>query len=402
MTYRMLVVNVASHGHVLPTLPVVAELVGRGHEVTYLTSPGYARMVADAGAAVLPYESVIAHLDPAEVFGEDEVGTRPHMLYLKENLAILRAARAGYGDAPPDLVLYGDFPMIAGQLLARGYRRPAVRLHAAFASNEHYSFSRDMIEASGFVDPLALPAFRSALATLLTTHGVDGGPEAFWRAVEGLNLVFIPKAFQFAGATFDERFAFVGPCIGPRDFLGTFAPPDGERPTLLVSLGTTFNDQPRFFRDCAGAFADSRWHVVLTLGGRIDPGSLGPLPPNVDAHAWVSHMAVLAHARVCVTHGGMGTLMESLYWGRPVVVVPHSPDVAPMARRVEELSLGVVIDPDNLDGARLREAVEKVVVDDGIMRQVREMRGKIRTAGGPERAAVEVEAYLRTASPRTC
>jgi MGT family glycosyltransferase len=394
--YRILVVNVASHGHLYPTLPVVAELIRRGHAVSYLTSPGFAAVVAATGARVLPYESVIAHLDPAEVFGEDEVGARPHMLYLRENEAILHAALAGYGLQAPDVVLYGDFPMVAGQLLAAAYRRPAVRLSAAFASNEHYSFSGAMIEASGFVDPLHLPSFRKQLEALLAEHGVDRRPEEFWHAVEARNLVFIPKAFQFAGDTFDERFAFVGPCFGPRA-LGQWAPPAGAgegRPIVLISLGTTFNDQPRFFRDTVAAFAATAWHVVLTLGGRVAPEELGPLPGNVEAHAWVPHLDVLAHATVCVTHGGMGTLMEALHWGRPLVVVPHSPDVAPMAARVAQLGLGAVLDPAATDGAGLLEAVGRVAADAAVLARVRQLQRHIRAAGGAPRAADALEVHL--------
>ena len=37
-------------GHVNPTLPVVAELVRRGHRVTYATSAKYAGAVESAGA----------------------------------------------------------------------------------------------------------------------------------------------------------------------------------------------------------------------------------------------------------------------------------------------------------------------------------------------------------------
>ena len=33
--------NIGMHGHVNPTLPVVAELVRRGHTVTYHTSPAF-------------------------------------------------------------------------------------------------------------------------------------------------------------------------------------------------------------------------------------------------------------------------------------------------------------------------------------------------------------------------
>ena len=47
--------NIAMHGRVNPTLPVVAELVRRGHSVSYHTSPAFRAEIAATGAAVHLY-----------------------------------------------------------------------------------------------------------------------------------------------------------------------------------------------------------------------------------------------------------------------------------------------------------------------------------------------------------
>ena len=380
-------------GNVYPILGLVAELTRRGHRVRYLTHTEFAHLAAGVGASGLTYRSAVADLDPAEVFTAEDDGARPHMLYLEENLRILQAAEAACDPCPPDVILYEDFPFIAGQLLASRWNRPAVRLSVGFASNHAYSYYQDMIDESGIAGPLGLERFRTALAVQLKARGVQTSPEAFWNRVEDLNLVFIPRAFQFAGNSFDERFTFVGPCLEGRRGDG-WTPPD-DRPVVLVSLGTSFNDHPEFFRECAQAFARSRWHVLMTLGSRIDPGDLAPLPANVEVHSWMSHFDVLAHAQVCVTHGGMGTVMQSLYWGRPMVVVPHHAfEVVPMARRIVELGLGRRIDPDRFDAARLHDTVQELAEDAGTLARVREMQRQLRSAGGAARAADAVLARL--------
>ncbi|MEU0576577.1 hypothetical protein ABZ465_04555 [Streptomyces griseoincarnatus] len=48
-------VNVALRGHINPTLPVVAELVRRGHTVTYHTTAAFEPDVAAAGTTVFRY-----------------------------------------------------------------------------------------------------------------------------------------------------------------------------------------------------------------------------------------------------------------------------------------------------------------------------------------------------------
>jgi dTDP-L-oleandrosyltransferase len=385
-------------GNVYPLLSLVAELTRRGHHVTHLTTVEFADLGTEAGASVLSYDSVVMDVDPAVVFAADDDGATPHMLYLEENLQILRAAEAAFDRSPPDVILYEDFPYIAGQLLAHRWSRPTVRLSMGFASNHAYSYYQDMIDASGIPGPLTLERFRTRLADLLEARGVRTSPEAFWNRVEDLNLVFIPRAFQYAGDTFDEHFTFVGPCLEGRS--GHWTPPD-DRPVVLVSLGTNFNDHPEFFRDCAKAFADSPWRLVMTLGSRIDPRELEPLPPNVEAHNWLSHQAVLEHARVCVTHAGMGTVMQSLYWGRPMVVIPHHAfECVAMARRIVQLGLGCRIEAERLDGARVYDAVQEVGEDADMLARVQDMQGQIRSAGGAARAADAVIARLESVRSR--
>src|SRR5215208_7787434 len=53
------IVNVPVPGHVNPTLPVVRELVRRGHRVRYFTSDALSGAVATAGAEVVSYGEAV-------------------------------------------------------------------------------------------------------------------------------------------------------------------------------------------------------------------------------------------------------------------------------------------------------------------------------------------------------
>lgn len=136
------------------------------------------------------------------------------------------------------------------------------------------------------------------------------------------NLVFLPREFQLQADQFDDRHTLVGPCLPPAPPGPSEAAPPGDDPLVLVSLGTTFNHQTEFFRRCAQAFAGTPWRVVITVGtGGTDPADLEPLPPNVRVVRWAPHAALLAEAAAFVCHAGMGSMMESLARGTPVVLV---------------------------------------------------------------------------------
>ncbi|MDF5759270.1 macrolide family glycosyltransferase [Spongiactinospora sp. TRM90649] len=388
--------NNSGYGHVLPTLGVVAELVRRGHRVTYFTGAGVTAKVAATGAEVVPYETRLPGIDLSEYVTADRT---PELLgiYLTESETILRAAEAHFGDTPPDLIEYDLTVYHAGRILAAKWGIPAVQGLPVFASNDHFSLLDAMVRHMGKGDPRhpALLEFVRRLTALLAAHGqADTRLEDFIGQNEGLNLAYFPRSFQFAGPTFDDRFAFIGPGLEDDPAPGGWTPPGDGRPVLFVSLGTSVNRRPGFFRACVDAFRDQPWHVVMTVHQGVDRAELEPLPSNVEVHEWLAHQEVLRHTDVLLCHAGMGSLMGAWHQGVPAVVVPGSPEDWVNARRVAELGLGRVIREDLPTPDRLRAAVLGVAADQMTRKRVDRMRTDIATAGGGVRGADAIEHHL--------
>jgi MGT family glycosyltransferase len=391
---HILFVSVQGHGHVYPSLGVVRELVDRGHRVTYLTTPLFADDVKAVGAEVAHYRSVFDDVHVPDMVRMDDAEAQLHLIYLRENIAILEAAAAACDDDIPDLIVYDVFPFIAGRLLATKWGRPAVRLWPIFAANEHYSIFEALWASAGLRHPADVPAFQPRMAALLADYGIDTPIREFWDAIEDLNIVFIPRSFQIAGESFDDRFVFVGPSFSerlPRECRS----PDPEQPIALVSLGNTFNEHPEFFRACAEAFAGTPWHVVMAIGKFLDPAAVGVLPPNVEAHRWVSFLDVLPRASVFITQGTTGAVMEALSWGCPLVVVPHfASEAVPSAERVIALGLGYHLGLDPTDPRAIYDTARRAAADAALKRRVRQVQAEIRGAGGPRLAAEAMETFL--------
>ncbi|MFI6708719.1 macrolide family glycosyltransferase [Nonomuraea sp. NPDC050478] len=384
MTRHFLFMCQPDHGHVIPHLAVVAELVRQGNRVTYLTARAMAPQIESAGATVLCYDSAYQSVDLRKL-EDDPLGLLS--LFLDESAAMLRAAER-LRDRP-DLIVYDISILHAGRVLARKWKLPATQLIPVFASNAHFSYLSSIYggqeaerELPGWVDDMLGRTRDLALA-----HGVEADPAELWWEVQDSNLVTLPRSFQFAGETFDERFAFVGPCLGERAFLSGWEPPGDGLPVALLSFGTVASGRPDLVRTCVRAFAELPWHGVVTLGDGMDPAELGPLPPTIEVRRWVSHLRVLEHASVAVTHGGMGTAMEALYWGCPMVVVPATAVDRPAARRIGELGLGRVVEPAELTPESLVDAVLAVAADPESRRNAEAMCRDIRSAGGTSRAA---------------
>ncbi|EST37934.1 hypothetical protein N566_10195 [Streptomycetaceae bacterium MP113-05] len=385
-----------AYGHTMPVLPVLAELVARGHRVTCFATEEFEERVRATGATVHRYEPPLSSDPPPETIDADECARAPLKL-LESSTAVMPSVEAAFADGPPDAVVYDTTLWLTGRLLAARWGRPSVQLSPTFISNEHFNLSEQNQEFAGEIDPAhpALARFAERLTELVTGSGLPEQKQAeLFYGHEEFTVAFLPKEFQFEGGTFDERHAFVGPTVGDRRETQTWEPPAGDRPVLLISLGTTIHGRPDFFRDCARAFADAPWHVVMALGSRVDPDELGALPPNVEAHPWVPLDAVLRHTAVFLCQAGMGSLMESLHAGVPTVVVPHHPEQQINGKRLAQLGLGEVVRPEDASVANLRAAVARVAADEDMQRRVREMQRHVREAGGAARAADVIENRL--------
>ncbi|MDQ4117248.1 MAG: glycosyl transferase [Actinomycetota bacterium] len=387
MPARILFVTLAGHGHVTPTLPLVTELVRRGHRVEYATGPEHADDVVAAGADRVRLPGLPPFRPPAQV------GPRIVGLWFRHFFAALRATHpllhAHVADTAPDVIVYDETNWPA-RVVAQQFGIPAVRTVPNLASNPHWSLDERMTEGLAPDDP-TMAALAEDCAAFSAEAGVPFDVAGTFDVPEEENLVFVPRAFQPAGDTFDGRYHFLGPLLGDRANREAYAPPDGARPLVYVSLGTIFTDRPGFYRTCIDAFADGAWQVAMTVGD-VDVSRLGPVPGHVDVRARFPQLAVLRRAGVFVTHAGMNSTMEALAFGVPMVTLPQMPEQAANADRIVELGLGERL-PAEPSAADLRAAADRVAAS----REVRANldRAAVRDGGGVVRGADLIEHRAR-------
>ncbi|MFR9731238.1 macrolide family glycosyltransferase [Saccharopolyspora sp. MS10] len=396
MSKHFAFVSMSAHGHVNPTLPLVEELVRRGHRVTYGVGPEFHAAVREAGARLLDTGSSMPDL-PTDVAKFTPEVMRPMMEHrLRDLRAVFPVLREHFERDRPDAVCF-DYGEMSGHMLAEKLGVPDVALLPHFAANEQFSL-RDVVTKD---DPDAFdsnnPVLRDFLVRmkeLADEFGVTFDP-AFLGQVppSPLNLVFLPERFQLRAETFDDRFRFLGPSVGQRGEVD-WKPRRPDAPLLFISLGTVFNQRPEFFRTCIEAFRDGEWEVAMSIGGVVDVGDLGEIPENFEVRSSFPQPAVLRHASAFLTHTGMNSTMETLYYGVPPIAVPQMPEQAANASRVEELGLGKRLRAEEISAELLRSTVDEVASDEGIRANLVEMRESIRSGGGASAGADALEAFL--------
>ncbi|MEU6265067.1 macrolide family glycosyltransferase [Saccharopolyspora shandongensis] len=383
-------ISMPAAGHINPTLPLVTELLRRGHRVSYATGPNMIAAVESTGAEVVELPTDVPEIPPQSQTVPPPVA-RLMQFFMDDIKNSFPPLREHFRADLPDAVC-ADIMSPIGRMLAEDLGIPLIALVPSFAANEKFSLLDIVAKDNPAFSPEAFAEFGQRIQQIGAEFGVRaqlpfGAPPAV------LNLVFLPREFQLAADTFDERFHFIGPLLGDRHDQ-PWQPRDPNAPLLFISLGTAFNNRPEFYRMCFEAFADSPWQVAMSTGQHVDPAGLGEIPANFDVRASFPQPAVLRHATVFLSHTGMNSTMESLHAGVPLVAVPQMPEQAANAARAEELGLGRRLDPDTVTAAELRTAVDDIATDEQVRANLQRMRQIIHDCGGAVAGADALEAHL--------
>ncbi|WP_083866150.1 macrolide family glycosyltransferase [Microbacterium yannicii] len=385
---NIMFMNVAMHGHVNPTLPVVAELVRRGHSIGYWTAPEFTDTIRATGARV--------HLYPR---GDPLVAKHPTPLGMLQSLA--EAAQRNVpvvlgdiGRTPPDLIVHGA-ACPWGLIAARSLKVPAAATFTTFGfstATPSPTAPRAIWREIG-AHPRSAARYFAARWSLDRRYDTRGLPRVdLANVAESLNLVFTSKEFQPHAEHFDQTYRFVGASIGARPVDPTFPFDRLRAPVLLASFGTVFETAPELLRAIAEGLAPLGGSVVLATG-RTDSRAIGALPVNVIARRFVPQPDVLARASAFVTHGGMNSVNEALHAGVPVLVIPQGADQPEVARRVVDVGAGLSIDPRKATSAAVQEQAARLLAEPSFRAATADLQQAQLDAGGHIRAADELEAY---------
>ncbi len=385
--------SIAAHGHVNPSLDVIAELVARGNRVTYAIPESFAHKVAEVGAEPRVWHSVLPTDDDPDAWGTELIDhIEP---FLKDAVQALPQLAAAYQDDRPDLVLY-DITAYPARVLAHRWGVPIVQL------------SPNMVAWQGYEEEVGKPLFEplkqtprgklfyDTFAGWLAENGMDIDVERFMGRPDRC-LVLIPRALQPHAERVDRSvYTFVGSCQGGRTAPDGWQRPPGAEKVLLVSLGSTFTKQPGFYRACIEAFGDlPGWHTVLAIGRHVSATELGPVPAQVEVHTWAPQRAVLRHADAFITHAGAGGSQEGLASATPMVAVPQAVDQFGNADLLQSLGVARHVPMEQATAETLRAAVLSVVGDPEVARRLAEIQTDMAAEGGTARAADLIEALLR-------
>ena len=368
---KILFINLPYHGHVVPTIGLVQELIKLGCEVTYLMPFDWKEMVKESGARFYGYNN---HRQLSE--------------QIKNAYAAAETIVEQF-----DFVIYEQF-FFLGKHLAEKYNKPVARIFTAPVTNK--KLMKEFITSKGplsiFKHKWIAKAFTKDIAKGISMKTDNWLDEIIYNPPK-LNLVYTLREYQPYEKEFsDEHYKFLGPSIYERKSHG-FDFVKSERPVVYISLGTVIKGAVSFFQNCVDAFRGENIDVIISVGQKFDVRKLKNVPSNVHIYNSVPQLDVLKMADVFVTHGGMNSVSEALVYGTPMVVIPFVSDQPVNARCIEKLGVGKKLEYSMANKDTIKSIVFSVALDSDIKTNLTRVQRLIAEAPGNKGGAEIVVQY---------
>lgn len=190
---------------------------------------------------------------------------------------------------------------------------------------------------------------------------------------------------------------YVGPVFEEDDTATAWDPPwplDHSDPLVVVGLGSSYMHHEAAVERAGEALDGLPVRAVITTGFGLDPDEIR-VPPEVLVRRYIPHVALMPHASLVVTHGGMGTVLAATAYGVPMLCMPLGRDQPEIAARVEALGAGRTI---HLEAPveEIRSAISDALESDELRAGARRMAEVIAGYEKGARAIEELEGLLPT------
>ena len=334
--------SIPAHGHTNPTLGVVKELVSRGHQVWYYSYNNMRKKIETAGATFISCDDFDAEQrinikDSARIGKDLAFSTK---ILVDTTLAIDDKVCMEMTELKPDCIV-ADSMALWGKAVALKLGIPFVSSTTTFAFNQYSARIIKQSIGDLFRMLLSVPKTSKQVKRLRDKgYPVKSILDIIGNDENAHTIVYTSPEFQPCAETFSDKYAFVGPLIRPS---GAMIEKKREK-LIYISMGTVNNNMMPFYKNCISAFKDTDYQVIMSVGNSVAIENLESLPENISVHPYVDQIAVLKQADVFISHCGMNSVSESLYFEVPLVMFPQTQEQKGVANRVSQLGAGINLD----------------------------------------------------------
>jgi MGT family glycosyltransferase len=399
-------------GNVPPVLGVARRLVDKGHRVRILSEPCLRDEVEAMGAEFISFKAhfirtnrkldLIKDWDagPMNLATFDNILFGPAKTVAQETVQAIQSA-------PTDVVV-ADLMMIGSMIAAESQRLPlAILFHmpeylpgpnrppGGFGVKPRKSpISRIRDSGLAFIFKRVTAKYLSHVNEVRAFFKL--APVSSFESIyhsSDLRLIQTSEAFDWSISPKPDNLRYVGPVFDDPDWTGdeniVMEMPSEDKPLVIVSLSSTFQNQRASIENSMSALSDLPVYGVVTLGPAMAQESF-PLLDNVRVVAAFPHSKLMPKAKAIITHAGHGTIMKALQHGIPLVCLPMGRDQTDNSALVEYHGVGIKLSA-KANPQQIAKAVVQVLKDPKFAKNARRLRDHILSDAKGDKAVLELE-----------
>ena len=384
--------NIPAHGHTNPTLGIVKELIKNNHEVYYYSYEIMREKIESSGAHFVSCDKFDSQ---TKLSNEDKEKIAKDLVF-STNLIVDMTLRLDdeilkeMQELKPDVII-ADSMAFWGKLIAKKLNIPFISSTTTFAFNK-YSARVMKQEGPGLFQLIkSIPKINKSLNRLREKgYEVKSMLDIIANDENTSTIVYTSKYFQPYSETFNDNYAFVGPIL--RECSEKIE--KVEIPTVYISLGTVNNNNKDFYQNCFKALKDEKLRVIMSVGEDIDFEKIGEIPNNFIVKKYVDQIAVLEVTDVFITHCGMNSVSEALYFEIPLVLFPQTTEQKGVANRVKELGAGKFLEKAN-NSENIKNTIFEVLKDESIIENAKKISGSFKSCETTKEAVKFIENKIK-------
>jgi MGT family glycosyltransferase len=407
-----LIVTIEGGGNIPPIYGFAKKLKDTGHNINILSEPCMKESAIELGASFIPYREHFLREDRKKDLFKDwnanllnnpvfeTVMFGPAEYVIGHTIELIRSRSI-------DLLVV-DFLLFPAVIAAKYMKIPVVILHhmpemlpgtnrppgnmALRPGSGFFYRVRDQILGKLFF--LKLNEFKSKLNEIMVSLSMEplqNTSDLINNA--DLKLIQTLKSFDIPVEPALKNVRYTGPVLDDPDWAAPDKwenpwPDQKEKPIVVVTFSSTFQNQKKAIQNCIHAIADLPVNGIVTLGPAMEDIELS-CPNNVVVMKSVKHSLLFPHVDLVITHGGHGTIMKSLANGLPLICLPMGRDQGDNAIKVELCNAGIKLSPKSTS-KKIKQTIEQILFDVRYRQNAMDMKRKLLSNDGLDDVLIEI------------
>lgn len=354
---KIAILGFPAYGHTNPLIKLIKNLISKGNEVYCFSFNDFKEKIESAGAKFISYEKMlqkdIRPKDTSEI-GSDLKSSIRSLVDL--TLELEEPTKEKVLNFDPNIII-ADSMAVWGKKISQDLNKPFITSITTFAINNEVGKTSNGNLLDLFKLLSSFPGVNRETKRLKKRGYKIRSFMDLIRADENYPaIIYTSREFQPKSSSLPENFYFIGPSIEePNESFKK-----NRDKLIYVSLGTVNNNNLDFYKAVINSFKDlDNIQVIISTGKGINPNIFGKLPSNISIYEFVDQPKVLKSADLFITHGGMNSASEGIFFKTPLLFYPQTDEQKIVANRAKELKLGDIL--NSLDSSSIRDYAQKLI-----------------------------------------